>query len=264
MRVIVTGAASGIGRATALRLNRDSIARTGEPARIVIADIAPEPLAETERLLTAEGAVVAAEVADLSGTEAPAVVVQRAAAEFGGLDVLISNAGILRASTLLDLSLEDYELTMAINTRATWLLAKAAYPLLKDSRGCIVATASLAAWEPTCNLGMYSASKAALVMLVRQLACDWGPDGIRANTVSPGTTITNIGANSGFAVSASAPRPKGNNPLGFAAEPEDQAAVIAFLASPDARFVTGIDIVADGGTSTQLMQMSGLAKPKAE
>lgn len=262
MRVIVTGAASGIGRATALRLNQDALARTGKPAQVVIADIAPEPLRETEELLIQAGATVAAEVADLSDKDAPARVVKRAETEFGGLDTLISNAGIIRSSRLLDLSLEEYELTMAINSRATWLLAKAAYPMLKVSKGCIVATASIAATEPTCNLGIYSASKAALVMIVRQLACDWGPDGIRANTVSPGTTVTNIGANAGFA--RSAPPTTANNPLGFPAAPEDQAAVIAFLASPDARFVTGIDLVADGGASTQLMQMSGLDKPNAQ
>lgn len=259
LRAVVTGAASGIGRATAMRLNADSLARSAQPARLVIADIAADPLEETRAMLAEAGADVVAEVANLCDPDAPARVIERARNALGGLDALISNAGIIRLAKLLDLSIEEYELTFAINTRATWLLAKAAYPLLKEARGAIVATASMAAHEPTPLLGMYSASKAALVMLVRQMACDWGPDGIRANTISPGSTATNIAGNAGIERPAT-PRPA-NNPLGFISTPEDQAAAIAFLAGPDARFITGADLLVDGGARTQLMTMSGMANP---
>jgi len=259
MRAIVTGAASGIGRATALRLHRDSVNRCGQPARLVIADISADPLEETRAMLVAEGAEAVVQVADLTDPDVPARVVQAAQDQIGGLDALISNAGIIHVARLLELTLADYERTFAINTRATWLLAKAAHPMLKAARGAIVATASMAAQEPTPQLGAYSPSKAALVMMIRQMACDWGPDGIRANTVSPGSTNTNISGNAGLV-----PKPTrrvGNNPLGIISEPEDQAVAISFLAGPEARFITGADLLVDGGACTQLTTMSGMANP---
>jgi NAD(P)-dependent dehydrogenase (short-subunit alcohol dehydrogenase family) len=158
------------------------------------------------------------------------------------------------------LTVADYERTFAINTRATWLLSKAAYPLLKAARGSIVATASSAGYEPTPALGVYSSSKAALLMLIRQIACDLGPVGIRANSVSPGRTRTNISKNAGLGDRTGMVR-AANNPLGFIAEPEDQGAVIAFLAGADARFITGADIVVDGGARTQLMLAAGMGDP---
>lgn len=260
MRAIVTGAASGIGLATAHRLNADSLHREGQGARLVLADLARDKLEEAAGVLRGQGAEVITQVVDLTDPATPAAVVQAAADAFGGLDALVSNAGIVLKATLLELTLEDYERTFAINTRATWLLAKTAHPHLKASGGSIVATTSIAAYEPTPSLGMYSASKAALLMMIRQMACDWGADGIRANTVSPGTTRTGISGGPGH------PAPPktnmvGRNPLGLVAEPEDQAAAIAFLVGPDARFITGADIVVDGGARTQLMVMSGMARP---
>lgn len=258
-RAIVTGAASGIGRATAARLNVDSIARCGRGAHLILVDIAAEPLEAAASRLREGGAEITTIVADLSDPDIPAHIVGEAAKVIESLDALVSNAGIIRRASLLDLALAEYEQTFAINTRATWLLAKAAHPLLKLAKGAIVATASLAAREPTPALGAYSASKAALVMLIQQMACDWGRDGIRANTVSPGSTLTNISRNAGIPMPAE-PR-AATNPLGFFADPEDQAAVIAFLVGPDARFITGADILVDGGARTQLMVASGLGDP---
>jgi NAD(P)-dependent dehydrogenase (short-subunit alcohol dehydrogenase family) len=259
MRAVITGAASGIGRSVALRLNADSIARDGSPARMVLADWAAKPLEAVAAELRDAGAEVELVVADLSDPEAPARVIE-AANKYDGIDALISNAGIIHRATLLELTLEDYERTFAINTRPTWLLAKAAHPLLKVARGAIVATASIAAYEPTPALGVYSSSKAALLMLIRQIACDWGHDGIRANSVSPGSTNTNISKNAGIDTVPAANR-VANNPLGFIAEPDDQSAVIAFLVSPGARFITGTDIVVDGGARTQLMVVAGMGDP---
>jgi NAD(P)-dependent dehydrogenase (short-subunit alcohol dehydrogenase family) len=172
----------------------------------------------------------------------------------------VSNAGIIGRSSLLDLSLADYERSFAINTRATWLLAKAAHPLLAASKGSIVATASISAHEPTPPLGAYSASKAALIMLVRQMAVEWGPDGIRCNTVSPGSThtaMTDARYSDPVQRAAAAQR----NPLRTVGLPENQAAAIAFLLSPDAAYITGIDLLVDGGLSTMLMPASGFGDP---
>jgi NAD(P)-dependent dehydrogenase (short-subunit alcohol dehydrogenase family) len=259
MRAVITGAASGIGRSVAIRLNADSIARDGGPARMVLADKAAGALEAVAAELRDAGAEVEMVIADLSNPEAPARVV-KAANKLEGIDALISNAGVIHRATLLELTLEDYERTFAINTRPTWLLAKAAHPLLKAAGGAIVATASIAAYEPTPALGVYSSSKAALVMLIRQIACDWGRDGIRANSVSPGSTNTNISKNAGIDAPPAATR-VANNPLGFIAEPDDQSAVIAFLVSPGARYITGTDIVVDGGARTQLMVVAGMGDP---
>ncbi len=249
MRAIITGAATGIGRATAFALNADCKQRTGEPARLVLADIAAERLAETARDLRAEGATVETVMVDLADPASAQTVVDAAQRAMGGLDALISNAGIIRLVSLLDMEVADYDRYFAINTRPTWLLAKAAYPMLKEARGSIVAVASVAAHTPYPSLGAYSATKAALLMFIRQMAFDWGPVGIRANTISPGSTHSEIGVNAGQARPA-ADR-VGNNPLGRIADPEDQAAVIAFLVSPAARHINGADIAVEGGALTQ-------------
>jgi NAD(P)-dependent dehydrogenase (short-subunit alcohol dehydrogenase family) len=259
MRALITGSASGIGLAVAHRLNADAKAR-GERAQLTLVDIAAKSLTEAADALREEGAEVKAIVADMTDPLAPATVVARAVEQFGGLDVLISNAGAIAPATLLDLTLEQYERTFQLNTRATWLLAKAAHPHLKASRGCIVATASVAAHHPIPTLGVYSPSKAALLMLARQMAVDWGPDGIRVNTVSPGSTLTGIAGGDPSAFDPALMEPGGapdRNPLGFFSRPDDQAAAIAFLASPDARFISGADLQVDGGVQTQLMVKSG-------
>jgi NAD(P)-dependent dehydrogenase (short-subunit alcohol dehydrogenase family) len=260
MRALVTGSASGIGLAVARRLNADAKARTGQGAQLTLVDIAPDKLEEAAAELRGAGADVIAIVADMTDPAAASKVVAQSVQEFGGLDVLISNAGAIAQATLLDLTLEQYERTFQLNTRATWLLAKTAHPHLKLSRGCIVATASVAAHHPIPTLGVYSPSKAALLMLARQMAADWGPDGIRVNTVSPGSTLTGISGADPSSFDPALMEPGGapdRNPLGFFSRPDDQAAAIVFLASPDARFISGADIQVDGGVQTQLMVKSG-------
>jgi NAD(P)-dependent dehydrogenase (short-subunit alcohol dehydrogenase family) len=258
VRAIITGAASGIGRATAERLHAECLRRTGAPARLILVDRSAAQLEEVAAALHDAGAETIAMITDLVDVSAPARIAEMAQQRFGGLDALVSNAGILHRKTLLELSVEEYDQAFDVNTRPTFLLARATHSMLKTSRGAIVATTSLAAHEPTPSLGAYAPSKAALLMLIRQIACDWGPDGIRANTVSPGSTRTAIGKPGG--VAAATGSKAGRNPLGIIAEPEDQAAAIVFLLGPDARFISGADLVVDGGARTQLMSMSGLAR----
>lgn len=136
---------------------------------------------------------------------------------------------------------------MSVNARATWLLAQAAYPLLKESRGCLVATASVAAENPAPGHGSYSASKAALVLLVKQLAFEWGPDGIRCNCVSPGTVYTPMTAPAYDDPDSPARRGREQViPLRRVADPSEIASVIDFLASPDASYVTSVNLYVDG------------------
>ncbi len=260
MRVIVTGAAGGIGRAAAIRLGRDSASREGKPAHLLLVDVAKEGLEETAALLRAEHAEAKTQVADLTDPSLAEAVMNAARQAFGGLDALVSNAGIIQRSSLLNLSLADYERAFAVNTRATWLLAKAAHPLLAASRGGIVATASISAHHPTPPLGAYSASKAALIMLVRQMALEWGPDGIRCNTVSPGSTHTPM-TDVRYADPVQRAVAAQRNPLHLIGTPENQAAAISFLLGPDAMYITGVDLTVDGGLSTMLMPASGFGDP---
>jgi NAD(P)-dependent dehydrogenase (short-subunit alcohol dehydrogenase family) len=260
MIAIITGAASGIGKATALRMARDAAMREGKPAKLLLADIDSQGLQDVAALLREQGAQAETVTADLGDVQAPGHIVEEAARIFGGIDVLISNAGIIKRSSLLDLTLADYDQSFVINVRATWLLAKAAHPELSRSRGCIVATASISAHEPTPPLGAYSASKAALVMLVRQMASEWGPYGIRCNTVSPGSTHTGM-TDARYSDPSMRESAAQRNPLRMIGSPENQAAAIAFLASPDAAYITGADLVVDGGLRTMLMVASAMGDP---
>jgi len=260
MRAIITGAASGIGRAVALRLARDAFERDRRPAQLLLVDVAGDALVDVAAALRAEDVQAEVFVGDLGDSAVPDQVVAAAHGYFGGVDVLISNAGIISRASLLDLSVAEYERSFAINTRATWLLGRAAHPLLAAARGCIVATASLAAREPTPPLGAYSASKAALVMLIQQMACEWGPDGIRCNTVSPGSTHTAM-TDARYSQPELRAAAASRNPLRMVGEPGHQAAAIAFLAGPDAAYITGADLVVDGGLQGMLMQASALGDP---
>jgi NAD(P)-dependent dehydrogenase (short-subunit alcohol dehydrogenase family) len=227
-----------------------------DPARLVLADRDAAPLQALADELRAGGAEVIAMAADLLDVEAAAAVVAKADTAFGGLDALVSNAGALKGALLKDLSLADYAFQFDINCRPTWLLAKAAYPMLKASRGSVCATGSMSAEHATPPLGSYSASKAALVMLVKQMAIEWGPDGIRANCVSPGPTLTAM-TQGGYADPARRAQRESTIPLRRLGRPEDIANAILFMISAEAAFITGVDLVVDGGMSANLMPSTG-------
>ena len=243
MRVLVTGAASGIGRATCLRLARDAKAQ-GRAGKIAAVDVASSPgLDGVVAELKALGAETLPLHSDMSTAEGPARAVAEAVKGFGGLDGLVSNAGINRPGLL-----EDWDRMFAVNTRATWLLAKAAHEALKASRGAIVAIASMSGGNPHANLGAYGPSKAAVIMLVRVLAQELGRDGIRVNSVSPGMVRTGMTAKV-YADPRVAAERDALVPLGRVATPEDIADVVAFLLGQDSRYINGHDLVVDGGVA---------------
>ena len=260
MRVLVTGAASGIGRATCLRLSRDARAQ-GKKAQIAAVDIGPSPgLDGLLDELRAQGAEPLALHGDMGTVDAPARVVGEAVSRFGGLDGLVSNAGINRPGRLVEYSVDDWDRVFAVNTRATWLLAKAAYPALKASRGAIVAVGSMSGSNAHANLGPYGPTKAAVIMLAQVLAQELGRDGIRVNTVSPGMVRTGM-TEKVYADTKIAAERDALVPLGRVATPEDMADVIAFLLGPDSRYVNGHDLVVDGGiTGNFLGRLPGIGQ----
>lgn len=259
MRAIITGAAGGIGLATAHALNEQAIAR-GETSQLMLVDLNQAGLEEAAARLSEVGAEATTYVGDLGDPSVPEKIVEATVAAFGGLDTLISNAGVINRATLLDLAQEDFDRSFAINTRATWLLGKAAHPHLAASRGSLVATASMSAEHPTPPLAAYSASKAALVMLVRQMSLEWGPDGIRCNCISPGSTHTAM-TDARYSKPELRADAEQRNPSRMVGLPEHQAAAIAFLASPAAAYINGANLFVDGGMQNNLMVASALGDP---
>ncbi len=251
MKAIVTGSAAGIGRAVANRLAEDC-RNDGGVAHLLLVDRDADGLRSIADELRARGAVIATAVADLADPESPARAVAQAETELGGLDVLVSNAGIMIPGKLVDMSAEDYHRVFAVNTHATWLFAKAAYPLLKQSRGSFITISSLASEVVTPLRGPYSATKAAVVMFMRQLAYEWGEDGIRCNAISPGGIDTPLNSST-FQDPVQAKLRMRRVPLRRLGQAEEIASAVSFLASDDASYITGINMVVDGGMQVGMM-----------
>tara|TARA_R110002110_G_scaffold3067_12_gene15666 strand:- start:2573 stop:3376 length:804 start_codon:yes stop_codon:yes gene_type:complete len=251
MRVIITGAASGIGRAIAEQLATGAV--VPGPHQLLLTDRDAEGL---KAVANGIGPSATTCVADLSAPNCGDIIAAAAISHMGGIDAVVSNAGIIAAGALVDMTADDFDRIYAINTRATWALAKAAHPHLAASRGAFVATASMSATQATPGLGFYSSSKAALLMLIRQLALEWGGDGIRCNTVSPGPTYTPM-TQAGYDDKERRAQRESMIPLGKLGMAEDVANAILFLISPLASHITGIDVLVDGGMSNNLMPATG-------
>ncbi len=251
-RVLVTGAAGGIGRAICSALLGEAQVR-GLPLAIATAGSRPSAaLDDLLAVLSQGGAQAHAVYGDLADADACGRLVDEAARHLGGLDALVSNAGVVRAGPLASLELTDWERVFALDVRATWLLAKAAYPLLARSRGAVVAIATVSATHPFPGLGAYSPAKAALTMLCRQLAQEWAADGIRVNSVSPGLIRTPLTE----PVYRDTELLRGREaavPLGRIGTPQDVASAVAYLASPAASYVTGVDLRVDGGLADSVL-----------
>lgn len=237
-----------------MRLAADGV-RHGESVDLVLADIDGDGLGLVAEELAGIGVKATPIVVDLAVPDEVESLVEIASRELGSLDALLSNAGIASPAALHAMSVDQWDRTFAVNVRATWLLAKHAYPLLREARGALVATASVAGLHPAAPEGAYSASKAALIMLIRQLAYEWGPDGIRCNCVSPGPTHTGIN-DAVYSIPSEKARRAQQVPLRRIASPDDVASVIGFLVNQDAGFVTGENVVVDGGWRTALMPIA--------
>ncbi len=242
---IVTGAATGIGRASALLF-----ARAG--ARLALADAREAELARTAADVRAAGGEAVTVVADLVRPEDCAAVVVDAVRAFGRLDVLLNNAGVgtmVVGGTVETITLERWDLAQDVNVRAMYLVSRAAVPhLRRGGGGAIVNIASVSAFHGSVKRPShaYAASKGAVLSLTRAMAASYGRDGIRVNAICPGTIRTRLTADIVEQVERDAKEGRGI-PLGRVGEPEDIARCALFLASEDAAFVSGAELVADGG-----------------
>jgi glucose 1-dehydrogenase len=243
---MVTGVTEdGIGGATCRRLVADA-RRRGDRIDLAVCATGTRPgFAGFVHRLGADDVRAVALTGDLADPDVPARLVGQAVETFGGLDLLVSNAGIARRGSLVELSLEDWEILLDTHARAAWLLAKAAHPALREARGAMVAVGSTSGTFPHAGQGGYAVAKAALIMLCQTLAMEWAPD-VRVNVVSPGLVKTPLSVKAYEDPAREAWRAAAT-PLGRIGAPDEIADVVAFLAGPDARFITGENLLVDGG-----------------
>lgn len=254
VHALVTGATGGIGRAIALALVHDA-RRDGLPVRIAAAaSRAGEALDALLAELREAGAQAEGLVGDVTEPADCERLVAQAQQRGGDLSLLVSNAGASGPGALADLSVEQWDRTFALNCRATWLLAKAARAGLARRRGSLVAIASMSGLHPHPGYGAYSPAKAALVMLCRQLAQEWGAEGIRVNAVCPGMTRTPL-TEPVYQDAGTKARREALVPLGRIGTPEDVAQAVVYLSGAGAGYVTGQSLVVDGGVADHMLQM---------
>jgi NAD(P)-dependent dehydrogenase (short-subunit alcohol dehydrogenase family) len=237
---LVTGAASGIGRATTLRLAR-------EGARVAAADVRTEPLAGLAAELGGSGGSVLALACDVADETSVARAVASAVKRLGGLDVLCNIAGVLRFDHTHELALEDWNRVLAVNLTGTFLVTKAALPHLLAARGVVVnmsSTAGLAAHPWT---AAYSASKGGVLAFTYALALEYGKQGLRVNAVCPGAIETPLHGEFRVPEGADPRLLRRILPFDGMQRPEAVADVVAFLASDDARHIRGVALPVDGG-----------------
>ena len=231
---IVTGGASGIGRATAARM-------VEEGASVAIIDADGDGTAVTATELGLEGFV-----ADVSDPEACTRAINDAATALGGLTTLFNNAGVGAAKPLHKYSDAAWAKLVGVNLTGTFHGIRAAVPLMRERGGSIVNHASVSGVRPTRFEGPYSAAKAGVIALTMEAALEYAPS-IRVNCVSPGIVETNLTARV-LDDDAMRARVEGATPLGRVGTPLDVANVVVFLASPLAAYVTGQNVLIDGGS----------------
>lgn len=237
-RVLITGAASGIGEAAA-RL----FAERG--ARVFAVDI------NREKLAAVAGKTMQTHIADMSKQDQIEAMVDAAVAAMGGLDVLFNNAGIGSIGEAADLDPEKWRLVMAVDLDAVFYACRKALPHLVQSRGSIISTASISGVGGDYGFTAYNAAKAGVINLTRAMAVDYAARGVRVNSVSPGIIRTGL--------TASIPEElidewRKRVPMARPGVPEEIAEVVLFLASDAASYLTGQNIIVDGGITAHTGQ----------
>ncbi len=237
---LVTGASRGIGRATALAL-----AAAGAQVLVHFGSGEKEAAAVVDEIRRAGGKAEKI-AADLRASEGPHQLAERVRAIIGGrLDVLVANAGIAKAATLEETTVEDFDALFAVNVRAPYFLVQQLLPALCKGSS-IVLLSSLAAHASVGTLSAYSATKGAIDTLVKHWAAALGPRGIRVTAVAPGVVETEM--SSFTKTDAGREATLGMQALQRLAQPEDIASAVAFLVSDQARWITGDTLRVDGGS----------------
>jgi len=240
---LVTGAASGIGRATALLFAR-------EGANVVIADLNDSGKSVADEINHSGGKAIY-QLTDVTRTTDCDQLVQRTFSEFGTINILFNNAGIIRRASVPELTEQDWDRVMAVNVKSIFLLSKRVVPIMAEAGGgVIINTASGWGLAGGPRAAAYCASKGAVVLMTKAMAIDHGRQNIRVNCICPGDTDTNmlhdeaqqLGAEEKSFLAESAHRP-----LGRVGRPEEIAKAALYLASDESSFVTGTALVVDGG-----------------
>ncbi len=241
---LVTGGASGIGRATVLLF-----ARAG--AAVVISDIDEAAGAQVAQEIVEGGGRAFFERADVTSASDCARVAERAVREFGGIDILFNNAGIIRRASVLELSEEDWDRVMDVNVKSMFLMSRLVIPIMvKGGGGSIINTASGWGLVGGPQAAAYCASKGAVVLLTKAMAVDHGAQKIRVNCICPGDTDTRMLRDEARQLGEPEDRflaESARRPLGRMGKAEEIAQAALYLASNASSFVTGTALVVDGG-----------------
>ncbi|MCR2833221.1 SDR family NAD(P)-dependent oxidoreductase [Parerythrobacter lacustris] len=237
--VIVTGSSMGIGEAIARRFH-------GEGANVVLNSRKAADCEAVAATLGGERVLVVA--GDVSSSAFAAEIVEKTVAAFGGIDVLVNNAGVGRTGRLSDASDELIDMIIDINLKGILYLTREAFPHLLAAKGNVVNISSVSGLGGDWGLGVYNASKGGVCNLTRAMALEFGSQGVRANAVCPSMTRSDM--TTGVTESEAAMKMLANRmPLGRAAEPDEIAGPVLFLASDDAVFVNGVNLPVDGGVT---------------
>jgi NAD(P)-dependent dehydrogenase (short-subunit alcohol dehydrogenase family) len=238
--VVVTGAGQGIGEGIALAFSKKN-------SRVVVVDVNKKGIANTVEKIKSMGSDCLGVQTDISSSSDVQTMVKKTIDQYGTLDVLVNNAGILKPGPLEDLSEEDWDTGVNVNLRGTFLCSKyAAQIMIPKRKGCIVNIASISGHEPYPGGGTYSPTKAAIIMLTKQCAIEWGQYNIRVNAISPGLIATPLTAKAYENEEIKKGR-ENMVPLGRIGLPGDIGSVAVLLASEEMGYVTGTTIPVEGG-----------------
>jgi NAD(P)-dependent dehydrogenase (short-subunit alcohol dehydrogenase family) len=238
---VVTGAGRGMGRAVALRLGR-------EGARVVVAELNPAHGAEVAEEINANGGKATSVTVDVSRVDDVKRLFDETVKAFGTLDILVNNAGIGVAKPILDYTEADWDRQMGVNVKGVFFCSQAAARLMiPRRRGKIVNFASTSAFVSSSQPEVaYDTSKGAVRQMTISMAAELAPHGINVNAVAPGTTATEM-TRSSLSTEEGLAWQLARIPMGRVGQPDDIAAVVVFLCSPEASYITGHTLVADGG-----------------
>jgi len=240
---IITGASSGIGKATAFCFAREKV-------KLMLVSRNEQALTEIADSTRQAGAEVKIFPADITEEQQVKACIEKTTEIYGGIDIMVNSAGIIASGTVENTSLSDWDYMMNINLRSIFLLTQLALPSLIERKGNIVNVSSVTGLRAFPGVLAYCVSKAGLDQFTRCVALELASKGVRINAVNPGVTSTNLHRNGGMdekAYQAFVEHSKTTHPLGRIGKPEEVAELILFLASPHAGWITGVTYSIDGG-----------------